>query len=88
MIGDLNRFAQFQTATAIGDAAKQPGDCGCRRGHGRGFAMASRWVPDGRPTAQQTATRHRCRSRRAAASSSALDGKQAGPFTVTSWAEK
>jgi membrane protease subunit (stomatin/prohibitin family) len=40
MLGDLNRYAQFQTAEAIGDAAKQPGGlAGAGMGLGAGVAL-------------------------------------------------
>jgi membrane protease subunit (stomatin/prohibitin family) len=41
LVGDLNKFTQFQTAEAIGDAAKNPGGmAGLGAGMGAGFAVA------------------------------------------------
>ncbi len=43
VIGDMGKFTQFQTATAIGDAAKNPAGGGMAQGMGigAGFAMAN-----------------------------------------------
>ena len=42
VIGDLNRYTQFQAANAMGDAAKNPGGlAGAGAGLGVGFAMAN-----------------------------------------------
>jgi hypothetical protein len=42
VIGDLQKYTQYQTATAIGDAARNPGGlAGAGAGMGAGFAMAS-----------------------------------------------
>lgn len=42
VVGDLNKFTQFQTANAIEDAANNPsGDAGAGLGMGMGFAMAN-----------------------------------------------
>src|SRR5215218_7281892 len=42
VIGDLQKYTQFQTANAIGDAAKNPsGIAGAGAGMGAGFAMAN-----------------------------------------------
>jgi membrane protease subunit (stomatin/prohibitin family) len=42
VIGDLQKYTQYQTATAIGDAARNPGGlAGAGAGMGAGFAMAN-----------------------------------------------
>ncbi|PLW92364.1 MAG: antifreeze protein [Marinilabiliales bacterium] len=42
IVGDMNKFTQFQTANAIEDAANNPsGDAGAGMGMGMGFAMAN-----------------------------------------------
>jgi membrane protease subunit (stomatin/prohibitin family) len=42
VIGDMSKYMQYQTGTAIGDAARQPGGlAGTGAGMGAGFAMAS-----------------------------------------------
>jgi hypothetical protein len=41
VIGDLSKYVQYQTGTAIGDAARNPGGmAGAGAGMGAGFAMA------------------------------------------------
>lgn len=82
VVGDMNKFTQFQTATAIGDAAKNPGGGGMAEGMGigAGLAMGSRMmqsmgggmagmgapVPPPMPGAMSFFV--------------AVDGQQAGPF--------
>src|SRR5688572_2942235 len=42
VIGDMSKYMQYQTGTAIGDAARQPGGlAGTGAGMGAGFAMAN-----------------------------------------------
>ena len=41
VLGDLNRYTQFQTAEAIGDAANNPGMAGSTMGMGVGMMMAT-----------------------------------------------
>ncbi|UJP40659.1 SPFH domain-containing protein [Cellulomonas palmilytica] len=41
VLGDLDQFTKFQTATAIGDAAKNPGGAGEGMGLGMGMAMGT-----------------------------------------------
>lgn len=80
VIGNLAAYTQFQTAEAIGDAAKQPGGlAGGGLGLGAGFAMAQKMTesmapggyssnqPPPLPTAEQWFA--------------ALGGQQTGPFT-------
>jgi membrane protease subunit (stomatin/prohibitin family) len=85
VIGDLNRFTQFQTATAIGDAAKNPGGLAAAgAGMGAGFAMANQMGQAmAAPTGQQTATPPPLPQQSSGSFFIALDGKQAGPFTVS-----
>ncbi|MDQ3439721.1 MAG: SPFH domain-containing protein [Planctomycetota bacterium] len=82
VIGDLNRFTQFQTATAIGDAAKNPGGlAGAGAGMGAGFAMANQMgAAMAAPTGQQTATPPPLPQPASSAYFIAEGGKQAGPF--------
>jgi membrane protease subunit (stomatin/prohibitin family) len=42
IVGDLNQYTQFQTANAIGDAAKNPGGAGEGLGVGLGMALGQR----------------------------------------------
>lgn len=83
VIGDLHKLTQFQTAQAIGDAAKNPGGlAGAGAGMGAGFAMANQMgqamAGQGAPQAappplpQQTKASYFL----------AVDGKQTGPFAV------
>jgi len=89
VIGNLDAFTRFQTANAIGDAAKNPnGLAGAGAGMGAGFAMANQM---GQAMAQPT---------RALGNSGAeappplpgasvqyfvaINGQQAGPFDVAS----
>ncbi|MEL6739566.1 MAG: SPFH domain-containing protein [Planctomycetota bacterium] len=52
IIGDLQRYTQFQTAEAIGDAAKNPGGgMGDAMGLGAGFAMAGQMAQSMAPAA-------------------------------------
>jgi membrane protease subunit (stomatin/prohibitin family) len=82
VIGDLGRYTQFQTAQAIGDAAKNPGGlAGAGAGMGAGFAMANQMGQAmAAPTGQQTATPPPVPQQSSAAYFIAEGGKQAGPF--------
>jgi len=80
VIGDLSKYTQYQAATAIGDAAKNPGGGGAAAagiGAGLGFAMAGQMgqalggqtrPAGGPPPIPQTLWY------------AAVDGQQAGPF--------
>jgi membrane protease subunit (stomatin/prohibitin family) len=81
VIGDLSKYTQFQAATAIGDAAKNPGGGGAAAagiGAGLGLAMAGQMGQalggqgraGGPPPIPQ------------ALFFAAVDGQQAGPFDV------
>lgn len=83
VIGDMGKFTQFQTATAIGDAAKSPAGGGMAQGMGigAGFAMANQMAgaiggagmgAGAPPIPGAAAPRYFV----------AIDGKQAGPFDV------
>lgn len=52
VLGDLNRYTQFQTAEAIGDAANNPGPAGGTMGMGIGMMMATQ-MAQAAQTAQQ-----------------------------------
>ncbi|MGA2584610.1 MAG: SPFH domain-containing protein [Tepidisphaeraceae bacterium] len=78
VIGNMNTYTQYQTANAITDAAKNPGGiAGVGAGLGAGFAVAQQMgqamgagnagTPPPLPTVAFYA---------------AIDGKQAGPFTL------
>jgi len=52
MLGDMNRYAQYQSATAIGDAAKNPcGAAGAGIGIGAGIALGHQMTTQITPTA-------------------------------------
>ncbi len=81
VIGDLNRFTQFQSAQAIGDAAKNPGGAaGAGVGLGAGIAMGQQMaqaMAQGQTQAQAAAppglpTFH-----------VAINNQQAGPFDMS-----
>lgn len=86
VLGDLNKFTQFQTATAIGDAAKNNGNGAMAQGMGMGagFAMAQ----------QMAGSMHAATNAPPAIPGSAavkffvaLDGQQAGPFDINALGE-
>ncbi|MBS0192426.1 MAG: SPFH domain-containing protein [Phycisphaerales bacterium] len=86
VIGDMGKFTQFQTATAIGDAAKNPAGGGMAQGMGigAGFAMANQMAGAmagaGSPpplAGAGVAPRYFV----------AIDGKQAGPFDLAALSE-
>ncbi|MFO0860625.1 MAG: SPFH domain-containing protein [Phycisphaerales bacterium] len=80
VIGDMGKFTQFQTATAIGDAAKNPSGGGMAQGMGigAGFAMANQMA------GAMAGSAHTPPPMPGAAAQFfvALDGKQAGPFDM------
>ncbi len=82
VIGDLQKYTQFQTANAIGDAAKNPGGlAGAGAGMGAGFAMANQMgAAMAAPTGQSTANPPPL-PQASASYFIALEGKQAGPFS-------
>jgi membrane protease subunit (stomatin/prohibitin family) len=84
VIGDLQKYTQFQTATAIGDAAKNPGGlAGAGAGMGAGFAMANQMGQAmAAPSGQQTATPPPLPQQASASFFIAVDNKQSGPFAV------
>ncbi|MBX3381295.1 MAG: SPFH domain-containing protein [Phycisphaeraceae bacterium] len=85
VIGDMGKFTQFQTATAIGDAANNPAGGGMAQGMGigAGFAMANQMAGaiaggnapplPGAPATPKFFV--------------AIDGKQAGPFDMATLAQ-
>ncbi len=80
VIGDLSKYTQFQAATAIGDAAKNPGGGGAAAagiGAGLGLAMAGQMgqalAGQGRPAGGPPPIPQ-------AVYFAAIDGQQAGPF--------
>ena len=83
-VGDVGRYTQFQTANAIGDAARNPsGMGGVGAGLGAGMAMAGQMTaalhqPAQQPQPSQSAPPPLPSA--AAAYFAAVDGKQAGPF--------
>lgn len=87
IIGNLNAYTQFQTANAIGDAAKNPGGvAGVGAGLGAGMAMAQQMAgamsaPSGAAGAMPPPLPS------AAAFFMALNGQQAGPFDMSALAE-
>ncbi|MFZ4574725.1 MAG: SPFH domain-containing protein [Phycisphaerales bacterium] len=79
VIGDLNKYTQFQTAEAIRDAAKNPGGmAGAGMGAGMGFAMAQQMA--GALGGAQQAGHAPPPLPQAAAFFVAINGQQAGPF--------
>jgi membrane protease subunit (stomatin/prohibitin family) len=84
VIGDLGKYTQFQTAQAIGDAARNPGGlAGAGAGMGAGFAMANQMgAAMAAPSGQQTATPPPVPQQASGAFFIAVDGKQSGPFSV------
>lgn len=91
IIGNLHAYTQFQTANAIGDAAKNPGGiAGVGAGLGAGMAMAQQMAgamqapaqPMGSPAGAMPPPLPS-----AAAFFVAFNGQQAGPFEMTALAE-
>jgi membrane protease subunit (stomatin/prohibitin family) len=88
VIGDLSKYTQYQAATAIGDAAKNPGGGGAAAagiGAGLGFAMAGQMGqalaqparPGGGPPPIPQTVYY-----------AAVDGQQAGPFDAAALKEQ
>jgi membrane protease subunit (stomatin/prohibitin family) len=94
VLGDLNKYTQFQTAEAIRDAAQNPGGvAGVGAGMGAGFAIgqqmataaaqsfqapAAALAPSTQPPPLPTAVQF----------FAAINGAQAGPFDLNALAEK
>ncbi len=82
VIGDLSKYMQYQTATALGDAAKNPGGGGAAAagiGAGLGMAMANQMA------GQSGAARQASGPPPLPAGAQywvAVDGEQAGPFDL------
>ncbi len=84
VLGDMNQFTKFQTATAIGDAAKNPGGmAGMGVGVGAGAAMGQQMMnqlsataPGGGPPPLPSSAFY-----------VALNGAQAGPFDLNALAQ-
>ncbi len=83
VMGDLQKYTQYQTATAIGDAANNPsGLAGAGAAMGAGFAMAGQMGQAlSAPSAQPTTTPPPLPDH-SSGYYAALDGKQAGPFDL------
>jgi len=92
VIGDLSKYVQYQTGTAIGDAARNPGGiAGAGAGMGAGFAMANQM---GQSMAGMNAPPQATGGQQGNAQLPppvpqigqvyhvALDGKQQGPFSM------
>jgi membrane protease subunit (stomatin/prohibitin family) len=86
VLGDMNKFTQFQTATAIGDAAKNNGNGAMAQGMGigAGFAMAQQMA--GSMNAATNAPPP-MPVYAAVKFFVALDGQQAGPFDINALGE-
>ena len=87
VIGDMGKFTQYQTAEAIGDAAKNPGSGGMAAGGmgaGLGFAMANQIGQAMNPPGAQQAAGGAPPPPLPQGPQyfAALDGKQAGPFNA------
>ena len=82
VIGNLQQYTQFQTANAIGDAAKQPGGlAGSAAGIGAGFAMANQ-MAQSLGQAQAPGQPPPVPGQSAGSWFVALDGQQKGPMTL------
>lgn len=81
VIGDLSRYTQFKTATAIGDAANNPGGlAGAGAGMGAGFAMANQMGAAMGGMAQSGAVPPPIPGQ--SSFFIAIGGQQKGPFTL------
>jgi membrane protease subunit (stomatin/prohibitin family) len=83
VLGDMGKYTQYQAATAIGDAAKNPGSGGMAAGGmgaGLGFAMASQIGQSMNQPQQGGATPPPLPQ--APQYYVAVDGKQTGPFAA------
>ena len=79
VLGDLNRFALYQSATAIGDAAKNPsGAAGVGVGIGAGIALGQQMGTHLTPTAGLPPL--------PAVFFAVINGKQSGPFDMNTLA--
>ncbi len=88
IIGNLNAYTQFQTANAIGDAAKNPGGvAGVGAGLGAGMAMAQQMAGAMNAPVQPAAGAMPPPLPSVAAFFMALNGQQAGPFDMGALAE-
>jgi membrane protease subunit (stomatin/prohibitin family) len=86
VLGDMNQYTRYQTATAIGDAAKNPGGmAGIGAGIGAGAAIGQQMVQgmQGMNAGAGTATPPPLPGA-AAAFYAAIGGAQAGPFDMNS----
>jgi hypothetical protein len=82
-IGNMQAFTQYQTANAIGDAAKNPGGiAGVGVGLGAGMAMANQFAQAATapPSAQPTVSSGPPPLPGAVSYFAAIDGKQSGPL--------
>jgi membrane protease subunit (stomatin/prohibitin family) len=88
VLGNLDQFTKFQTATAIGDAANNPGGvAGVGAGLGAGVAIGGA-MADAMRGGQASAGGPPPLPGSAAAFFVAMNGAQAGPFDLTSLAAK
>lgn len=80
VIGNMEQYTKFQTANAIGDAAKQPGGlAGSAAGIGAGFAMANQMAGAMTGSGAQQAPPALPKQ---AGFFVAVDGQQKGPFSL------
>lgn len=94
IIGDMSKFTQYQTATAIGDMANNPGEgggmMGGGMGMGMGFAMAGQMANAMNPQQQQQQQQQPAQQAAAVPPPLpgqvkyfvAINGQQAGPFDI------
>jgi len=83
VIGNMQAYSQYQTANAIGDAAKNPGGmAGMGVGLGAGMAMANQFsqAATAAPSAQPSVTAGPPPLPGSVSYFVAIDGKQVGPF--------
>ncbi|MDE3722284.1 SPFH domain-containing protein [Nocardiopsis sp. N85] len=89
LLGDMDQYTKFQTATAIGDAATTPGSgMGEAMGMGMGFAAAQQMAQNANPQPQQAPPQQQPQAQPAAAPPPlpqaewfvGADGRQSGPF--------
>jgi len=81
MLGDMNRYTQYQSATAIGDAAKNPGGAaGAGIGIGAGIALGHQMMAQMTPPAGPTAL--------PVAFFIAVNGTQTGPYDMNTLSGK
>ncbi len=88
VIGDLNKYTQFQAANAMEEAAKNPnGMAGGGMGMGMGFAMANQMgqamTPPAQPTSQPVPAPAPPPLPQAQQYHIALHGQQAGPYEMS-----